>query len=228
MPPAPQTSYFLDFAWWMYGNALWQWEQQQYAAAILLSQVAVEMGARNAFIALLVRHHGPVDDAFIESEVPDFSFMKVGTRRLWTALTEESVTAEPKRCGGTTTRTSSAAIESPTASLGATRTAAVTPTTHGLRRARSSPGSTRRCSGSTPAQLLHRRRDYSNVLSRWRTGLRAPDVEFSRAPGSGESSSRSASPATEVPTARGQASTGTRLLLRELLQLASRARVCGR
>lgn len=67
----------------MYGNALWQWQEQQYAAAILLSQVAVQTGARNAFIALLVRHHGPVDDAFVESEVPDFSYMKVGTRRLW-------------------------------------------------------------------------------------------------------------------------------------------------
>lgn len=96
MPPAPHTPYFLDFAWWMYGNALWQWQQQQYAAAILLSQVAVEMGARNAFLALLVRHHGPVDDAFVESEVPDFSFMKEGTRRLWTVLTGESVTIEPR------------------------------------------------------------------------------------------------------------------------------------
>jgi hypothetical protein len=44
---------------------------------------------------LLVRHHGPVDDGLIESRVPDFSFMNVGTRRLWTSLTGDSVTCAP-------------------------------------------------------------------------------------------------------------------------------------
>jgi hypothetical protein len=80
----------------MYGNALWQWQQHQYAAAILLAQVAVEMGARNAFTSLLVRRDGPVDDAMMKRLVPDFSYMEQATRRLWTELTGDSVTCEPK------------------------------------------------------------------------------------------------------------------------------------
>ena len=66
-------------------------------AGILLSQVAVEMGARNAFITLLVRRDGPIeDDAAFRRIVPDVSFMEKDTRRLWTELTGDSVTAAPK------------------------------------------------------------------------------------------------------------------------------------
>lgn len=97
MPPVPRTRYFGDvFPWGMYHNARWQLTEHQYAAGILLSQVAVEMGARNAFTTLLVRRDGPINDAIFKARVPDVSFMEEGTRRLWTELTGESVTAAPK------------------------------------------------------------------------------------------------------------------------------------
>jgi hypothetical protein len=96
LPPKPETNYFQGFAWAMYGNAYWQLTQDQYTAAVLLSQVAVEMGAWNAFTSLLVRRHGEIDDAFFKRTVPDLSFMEQGTRRLWTELTGESVTGEPR------------------------------------------------------------------------------------------------------------------------------------
>jgi hypothetical protein len=51
----PQTDYFLGFVKAMYDNARWQIRMQQYAAGVLVAQVAVEMGARNAFTSLLVR-----------------------------------------------------------------------------------------------------------------------------------------------------------------------------
>jgi hypothetical protein len=81
----------------MYANARWQLTEQQYAAGILLAQVAVEMGARNAFIRLLVLRDGEVeDDTAFRRLVPDVSFMEPDTRRLWTELTGDSVTAAPK------------------------------------------------------------------------------------------------------------------------------------
>jgi hypothetical protein len=80
----------------MYVNARWQLTEQQFAAAILLSQVACEMGARHAFISLLVRRDGPLEDGDVDRIVPDFSFMDEGTRRLWTELTGESVTGPPR------------------------------------------------------------------------------------------------------------------------------------
>jgi hypothetical protein len=93
----PRTPHFQGFVWGMYDNAHWQWTEHQFAAAILLSQVACEMGARNAFTVLLVRRDGPMDDdAAVDRAVPDFSFMEEGTRRLWTELTGESVTGSPK------------------------------------------------------------------------------------------------------------------------------------
>lgn len=96
MPPPPSTGYFKGVAWSMYGEALWQWQEKHYAAAILLSQVAVEMGARNAFTSLLVRRDGHVDDAIMKRCVPGFSFIEEDTRRLWTSLTGDSVTCAPK------------------------------------------------------------------------------------------------------------------------------------
>ena len=68
----------------------------KFAAGVLLGQVAVEMGALNAFTSLLVRRDGPVDDAILRSTLPDVSFMEEGTRRLWTELTGHSVT-KPKQ-----------------------------------------------------------------------------------------------------------------------------------
>jgi hypothetical protein len=92
----PETNYFQGFVSAMYGNAYWQFTEQQYAAAVLLAQVAVEMGTWNAFTSLLVRRHGEIHDAFFKRAVPDLSFMEEGTRRLWTELTGERVTSEPK------------------------------------------------------------------------------------------------------------------------------------
>jgi hypothetical protein len=60
----------------MYDNAYWQLTQHQYAAAVLLAQVAVDMGTWNAFTSLLVRRHGEVDDALFKRTVPDLSFME--------------------------------------------------------------------------------------------------------------------------------------------------------
>jgi len=55
----------------MYGNALWQYQQHQFAACILLAQVAVEMGTRNAFIRLIALGHGSlVEDAAIKELCP--------------------------------------------------------------------------------------------------------------------------------------------------------------
>jgi hypothetical protein len=98
LEPAPHTHYFGDLFVWrgMYGNALWQHTEHQYAACVLLAQVAAEMGSRNAFIRLLALRHGlPVEDKTIKQLVPDMSFMDEGTRRLWTELTGgHSVTAD--------------------------------------------------------------------------------------------------------------------------------------
>jgi hypothetical protein len=76
----------------MYDNSRWQISEQQFAAGVLLAQVAVEMGARNAFTSLLVFRDGPVDDAMLRGLVPDLSFMKEETRKLWTDLTGQRVT----------------------------------------------------------------------------------------------------------------------------------------
>jgi hypothetical protein len=55
------------------------------------------MGARNAFIRLLFLRDGPIeDDAAFRRIVPDVSFMEEDTRRLWTELTGDRVTAAPK------------------------------------------------------------------------------------------------------------------------------------
>lgn len=89
-PPPPitvQTGYFDGFVSAMYDNARWQISKHQYAAGVLLAQVAVEMGAWNAFTSLLVRRFGPIDDKIFRERVPDLSFMEEGTRRLWTELT---------------------------------------------------------------------------------------------------------------------------------------------
>ena len=80
----------------IYDNARWQISRHKFAAGVLLGQVAVEMGALNAFTSLLVRRDGPVDDAILRSTLPDVSFMEEGTRRLWTELTGHSVT-KPKQ-----------------------------------------------------------------------------------------------------------------------------------
>jgi hypothetical protein len=53
---------------------------------VLLAQVAVEMGALDAFTSLLVRNEGPVNDAILRARLPDLSFMEEQTRRLWTHL----------------------------------------------------------------------------------------------------------------------------------------------
>jgi hypothetical protein len=65
---------------------------QQYAAGVLVAQVAVEMGALNAFTALLVRLYGPLDDERLREYLPDVSLMDERTRRLWTQLTGQRVT----------------------------------------------------------------------------------------------------------------------------------------
>jgi hypothetical protein len=91
----PQTNHFQGFALGMYDNARWQIRMQQFAAGVLLAQVAVEMGALNAFTALLVRRDGPVEDASLRELLPDVSFMNEDTRKLWTELTGRSVT-KPK------------------------------------------------------------------------------------------------------------------------------------
>lgn len=92
-PIAPRTSYFGDlFPLGMYDNARWQISQHQYAAGVLVAQAAVEMGARNAFIRLL--YHGQQDEVTDDylAALPDVSFMKEETRRLWTRLSGYSVT----------------------------------------------------------------------------------------------------------------------------------------
>jgi hypothetical protein len=91
-PITVHTSHFDGFAMAIYDNARWQISKHQYAAAILLAQAAVEMGAWNAFTSLLVRRDGPIDDKTFRERVPDLSFMEEGTRRLWTELTGHSVT----------------------------------------------------------------------------------------------------------------------------------------
>jgi hypothetical protein len=87
-PPeiTPQTNYFQGFVKAMYDNARWQIRMQQYAAGVLVAQVAVEMGARIAFTTMLVRRDGPVTDEILNEVLPDGSFMEEGTRRLWTEL----------------------------------------------------------------------------------------------------------------------------------------------
>lgn len=93
-PPeiTPQTNYFQGFALGMYQNARWQIRMQQYAAGVLVAQVAVEMGALNAFTTLLARRDGEVNDAILRELLPDVSFMEENTRRLWTELTGQRVT----------------------------------------------------------------------------------------------------------------------------------------
>jgi hypothetical protein len=63
----------------------------------LIAQTAVEMGARFAFIALLYRRHGPLDDDMVrELGPPDYSFMRPDTRRLWTELTDGDSVTKPQ------------------------------------------------------------------------------------------------------------------------------------
>jgi hypothetical protein len=81
----------------MYDNARWQISKHQFAAGVLLAQVAVEMGTRNAFTSLLVRRDGPVDDERLRSMLPDVSFMEEGTRRLWTELTGGHSVTRPRQ-----------------------------------------------------------------------------------------------------------------------------------
>lgn len=96
-PITPLTPYFADgFVFGMYDNARWQISKHQFAAGVLLAQVAVEMGALNAFTALLVRRDGPVDDATLRRVLPDVSFMEEDTRRLWTELTGGHRVTRPK------------------------------------------------------------------------------------------------------------------------------------
>lgn len=97
-PPAiaPQTGYFNGFPLAMYDNARWQIRKHQYAAGVLLAQVAVEMGALDAFTSLLVRNEGPVDDEILRARLPDLSFMAEETRRLWTQLTGGHRVTRPK------------------------------------------------------------------------------------------------------------------------------------
>jgi hypothetical protein len=82
----PKTGDFDGFVQAIYSGAPWQLEQQQFAAGILLAQVAVEMGARHAFISLIARAHGPLEDDALKAYVPDVSFMEEATRREWTRL----------------------------------------------------------------------------------------------------------------------------------------------
>jgi hypothetical protein len=70
-PITPQTNYFQGFALAMYYNARWQVSEHQFAAGVLLAQVAVEMGARNAFISMLVRRHGSLDDDALKRLLPE-------------------------------------------------------------------------------------------------------------------------------------------------------------
>ena len=87
-PPAiePKTDYFLGFPLALYDNARWLVHQEMYAAAVLVAQAAVEMGARHAFIRL-IRHdrRRPLTDEELHA-LPNLSFMEVETRRLWTTL----------------------------------------------------------------------------------------------------------------------------------------------
>jgi hypothetical protein len=93
----PPTEWFHPFAWWMFTNAWWQLEQQQFTAAVMLAQVSVEMAARSAFVALLYRRHGPLDDAMVrEHGPPHYSFLDEETRRLWTDLTGGDSVTKPK------------------------------------------------------------------------------------------------------------------------------------
>jgi hypothetical protein len=86
---------FLPFAGAMLDNAAWQAEQQQFAAAIVLAQVAVEMAATDAFTTLFVRtFETEVEDEVLDL-VPDRSFMDKRTRTFWTWLTGSKVT-EPR------------------------------------------------------------------------------------------------------------------------------------
>jgi hypothetical protein len=95
-PIAPSTGYFNGFPLAMYDNARWQISKHQYAAGVLLAQVAVEMGALDAFTSLLVRNEGPVNDAILRARLPDLSFIEEQTRRLWTQLTVGHSVTRPK------------------------------------------------------------------------------------------------------------------------------------
>jgi hypothetical protein len=87
---------FLPFAGAMLDNAEWQVEQHQFAAAIVLAQVAVEMAATDAFTTLFVRRfETPVEDEVLDL-VPDRSFMQKRTRTFWTWLTGSRIT-EPNQ-----------------------------------------------------------------------------------------------------------------------------------
>jgi len=96
-PVTPRTVYFQGFVLGMYDNARWQISKHQFAAGVLLAQVAVEMGTMNAFTSLLVRRDGPVDDAFLRRTLPDVSFMEEATRRLWTELTGGYSVTRPRQ-----------------------------------------------------------------------------------------------------------------------------------
>jgi hypothetical protein len=93
-----QTDYFNDvFVRGMYSNARWQITEHQFAAGVLLAQVAVEMGARNAFISMLVRRHGPLDDVALKQLLPaSLTFLQEDARRLWTDLTGGQRVTQPK------------------------------------------------------------------------------------------------------------------------------------
>jgi hypothetical protein len=84
----------VNFPGMMLANAEGQLGDQQYAAAILLAQAAVEMLAVDAFTTLigqrLIIPVNPVLDL-----VPDFSFMDKRTRDFWLTLTGDKIT-EPK------------------------------------------------------------------------------------------------------------------------------------
>ncbi|MCW2783369.1 MAG: hypothetical protein JWR35_3820 [Marmoricola sp.] len=96
-PIAPQTPYFADvFPFGMYNNARWQISQHQFAAGVLLAQAAVEMGARHAFLLMLVRRHGPLSDEERDQLLPSsLSFLQDDCRALWCELTGRRV-SRPK------------------------------------------------------------------------------------------------------------------------------------
>lgn len=97
IPPMPAAQSFHPFAWWHFTNAWWLLEERQFPAAVLIAQVSVEMAARSAFMVLLVRRHGPMDDAKERQfGPPDYSFMAEATRRLWTGLTGGDSLTTPK------------------------------------------------------------------------------------------------------------------------------------
>jgi len=99
-----------------------------HPAGVLIAQTAVKMGARFAFLQLLHRRHGELDDD-VERDLgpPDYSFMDERTRRRWTDLTGGDSVTTPKETRKPTTATSSSEIESPTGACGVMPTADKTP-----------------------------------------------------------------------------------------------------